>query len=267
MDNSPCIIPFTNAKFGELRTMSIDGEPWFVASDVAKELGYRDAEKMTRRLDDDEKGTRSVGTLGGDQIMTVINEAGLYSAILGSKLDSAKTFKRWVTHEVLPAIRRTGGYMTARRDETPMETVSRALLIAKEAIDRKDAKIASLSDEVRGILPKAAMAESFIECSGTYTVTEAARLLRQVDGTMSRRRLFALLRRDGMVEKRTNQATARAVERGYLVNVCTSYTSPTGERMVHQPYAVVTPKGLGWMSDRYCEPRLQAVLFAAGEVE
>lgn len=89
-----------------------DGQPWFVAADVATILGYRMASDMTRRLDDDEKGTRSVRTPGGDQDMTVISEAGLYSAVLGSKIPEAKAFKRWVTHEVLPAIRRHGVYAT-----------------------------------------------------------------------------------------------------------------------------------------------------------
>ena len=105
---------FDNPEFGTIRAMrGEDGEPWFVASDIAKALGYRDAEKMTRRLDDDEKGTRSVGTPGGEQQMTVITEAGMYSAILGSKVDGAKRFKRWVTHEVLPALRRDGAYVAS----------------------------------------------------------------------------------------------------------------------------------------------------------
>ncbi len=94
------------------------GEPMFVAADVAKALGYGCAKDMTRRLDDDEKGGRSVPTPGGLQTMTCITEPGLYSAVLGSKLPTAKAFKRWVTHDVLPAIRRNGGYMAARPGET-----------------------------------------------------------------------------------------------------------------------------------------------------
>ena len=78
------------------------GEPWFVASDIAKILGYHDAHNMTRRLDPDDKGTRSTSTLGGTQELTTINESGLYTAILGSKVEGAKAFKRWVTSEVLP---------------------------------------------------------------------------------------------------------------------------------------------------------------------
>lgn len=115
---------FTSAEFGSIRVLNgEDGEPWFVASDIAKTLGYRDAEKMTRRLDDDEKGTRSVGTPGGDQQMTVITEAGLYAAILGSKVEGAQRFKRWVTHEVLPSIRKHGGYMAGQEHMDPERMV------------------------------------------------------------------------------------------------------------------------------------------------
>lgn len=109
-----------------------------------------------------------------------------------------------------------------------------------------------LQRENDALYPKALAAESFIECDGTYTVTEAARLLRQADGRMSRRRLFALLRADCLMEQGSKQATAKAVERGYLVNVCTSFTAPDGRRVAREPYALVTPKGLSWMVGRYC---------------
>ena len=90
----------------DIRVMTEDGEPWFIASDVAGILGYRMASDMTRRLDPDEKGTRSVRTPGGIQEVSVINESGLYSAILGSKIEGAKAFRRWVFEEVLPSIRK-----------------------------------------------------------------------------------------------------------------------------------------------------------------
>ena len=100
------IIPFTYDNTN-IRVMTDEqGDPWFVASDIAKILGYRDAYNMTRRLDPDEKGTRSVRTPGGIQEVTAINEPGLYSAILGSEVEGAKAFRRWVTSEVLPSIRK-----------------------------------------------------------------------------------------------------------------------------------------------------------------
>lgn len=103
---------FHSDQFGDVRALSVDGEPWFVAKDVAKALGYGHTPHMTRRLDEDEKGVRSVDTPGGKQQVSVISEAGLYNAILGSKVPGAREFKRWVTHEVIPSIRRHGAYAT-----------------------------------------------------------------------------------------------------------------------------------------------------------
>jgi prophage antirepressor-like protein len=96
-----------------VRTVLIGSEPWFVAADVSRILGYRMASDMTRRLDSEDRGTRSVRTPSGDQEMIVISEPGLYLAVLGSQVDGAKAFKRWITREVLPAIRKTGTYSAA----------------------------------------------------------------------------------------------------------------------------------------------------------
>lgn len=103
------VIPF-RFKNTEVRTLEIDSLIWFVASDVAKSLHYRNADDMTRMLDDDEKGTHNVRTLKGDQEMVVINESGLYHALLKSRKPEAQPFRKWVTAEVLPAIRKTGSY-------------------------------------------------------------------------------------------------------------------------------------------------------------
>ena len=104
---------FTNKEFGTVRTIVKDGEPWFVGKDVAEILGYAKARNaIARHVDDDDKNDAPFqGVLGGTQTVTIINESGLYSLILGSKLPKAKTFKRWVTSEVLPTIRKTGGYV------------------------------------------------------------------------------------------------------------------------------------------------------------
>ncbi len=104
------IIPFQFEKFPVRVVTDDNGDPLFVAADIAKALDYRDAPDMTRNLDDDEKGTQIVRTLGGDQEMTVINESGVYSAIMKSRKPEAKKFKKWVTSEVLPSIRKTGAY-------------------------------------------------------------------------------------------------------------------------------------------------------------
>lgn len=101
---------FQSPEFGEVRTTVIDGEPWFVAADVCRALELSNSRMAISRLDDDEKGVSSTDTLGGKQEMQIVNEPGLYSLVLGSRKPEAKAFKRWITHEVIPAIRKTGSY-------------------------------------------------------------------------------------------------------------------------------------------------------------
>lgn len=165
------------------------GEPLFVASDVAKALGYGCAKDMTRRLDDDEKGGRSVPTPGGNQTMTVITESGLYSAILGSKLPAAREFKRWVTHDVLPAIRRTGAYGSSA--EARME---RLLSDGAALIEAQNARI-------REMEPKAAFAEAVEGSETLHSVGECAKVIGQSGVRIGQKRLFELLRRDGWLMK------------------------------------------------------------------
>ncbi len=105
------LVTFNNPEFGEVRTVDIDGEPWLVGKDVARALGYsnpRDA--LAKHVDDEDKGVSQIATPSGIQEMTIINESGLYSLVLGSRKPEAKAFKRWITHEVIPSIRKTGSY-------------------------------------------------------------------------------------------------------------------------------------------------------------
>lgn len=120
-----------------VRVVELDGEPWFVASDVAKILGYESSYYLTRGLDEDEKGAHIVGTPGGDQEMTIISESGLYSAILRSRVDGAKAFKRWITREVIPAIRKTGSYGAPALPE--LSPGDWARLVLQEETEKKEA--------------------------------------------------------------------------------------------------------------------------------
>lgn len=104
---------FQNDQFGSVRVIEREGEPWFVAADVCRALEINDTHKAVDRLDDDEKGRSSIPTLGGDQELLVVNEPGLYELVMGSRKPEAKAFKRWITHEVLPSIRKHGAYATA----------------------------------------------------------------------------------------------------------------------------------------------------------
>lgn len=137
------------------------GEPWFVAKDVADILGYGKTEAMTRRMDDDEKDATICSTLGGEQKMTVINESGLYNAILGSSKPEAKAFRKWVTSEVLPAIRKDGGYIASRADETPEMIMARALQVAQATIEKHQRQLAEAEKQIEEAKPKVAFVELF----------------------------------------------------------------------------------------------------------
>lgn len=142
---------FKNEEFGEVRTLVVESEPWFVGNDVAKALGYGEGKSLpnaiNNHVDKDDKGVTKMMTPGGNQQVVIINESGMYSLILSSKLPTAKKFKRWVTSEVLPAIRKTGGYMVAQQDETPEQLMARALRVANETLARQNAKMEQVQRE------------------------------------------------------------------------------------------------------------------------
>lgn len=135
-------------EFGELRTVEIDGEPWFVGKDVAAALGYaKERNALDKHVDKDDALKRGVtDSMGRTQQMTIINESGLYSLILSSKLPSAKEFKHWVTSEVLPSIRKNGAYIRNQENMTPAEIVARGLIAAQKIIEEKEKEIAHLNN-------------------------------------------------------------------------------------------------------------------------
>jgi anti-repressor protein len=170
------------------------GEPWFVARDVCAALEIKNMSDALGKLDEDEKGVALTDTLGGTQRMSTVSEPGLYALIMRSRKPEAHAFKRWVTHEVLPSIRKDGGYMVAREDESDEQVMARALLIAQKAITAKDKHIAELE-------PKARFADAVAASDGTCLVGELAKMLRQNGVDVGQNRLFAKLRDDGFLGK------------------------------------------------------------------
>ena len=244
---------FEHADFGRIRVESVDGEPWFVASDIAKALGYGHTPHMTRRLDDDEKGVRSVDTPGGKQSLTVVSEAGLYNAVLGSKIPEAKAFQRWVTHEVLPAIRRTGGYVAARADETPDEIMARALMVAKETMARQKARLEALEGENEALRPKALFADAVAASDGTCLVGEMAKMLRQNGVEVGQNRLFGWLRDNGYLGRsgsNRNVPTQRAMDMGLFRIKETAITHSDGHVTVNRT-PKVTGKGQRYFIEKF----------------
>lgn len=202
---------FNSPEFGQIRTITDNDGIYFVGKDVAQALGYsnqRDA--LARHVDDEDKGVVKRDTPGGVQDVTTITESGLYSLVLSSKLPSAKRFKRWVTSEVLPALRRQGGYMLANANETPEQIMARALKIADEALKRKDALIEEMK-------PKAMFADAVGASDNTCLVGELAKMLRQNGVDIGANRLFKRLRNEGFLGKygsNYNVPTQRSMELG-----------------------------------------------------
>lgn len=155
---------FNNLEFGEIRTVSIDGEPWLVGKDVALALGYENPARAIRsHVDEDDKGVTKLVTPGGSQDVIIINESGLYSLVLSSKLPGAKKFRRWVTSEVLPSIRRSGGYIHGQAEMSPEELMASALIVAKKTIEQQKLRLSVLTVENQVMQPKADYFDALVD--------------------------------------------------------------------------------------------------------
>lgn len=162
---------FENPEFGAIRTIVIDNEPWFVGNDVARALGYKDLYSALRHnVDDEDKRLCPVSSTSGTQETMVISESGLYSLIFGSKLEKAKEFKRWVTSEILPSIRKNGGYIQNQEQMTPEQIVANALIVANKIIAEKEAKIVEMK-------PKAEYFDNLIDSKLLTTFRDTAKEL------------------------------------------------------------------------------------------
>lgn len=206
---------FRNVEFGAIRTMSNEqGEPMFCARDVALALGYKKPENaIVQHVDaDDSLKQGVVDSLGRKQQTTFINESGLYALILSSKLESAKRFKRWVTGEVLPAIRKQGGYLVVRNGETEKDVMTRALELVKTTLAKRDEQIAKLK-------PRAEYADSVLDSINCITTTQLAKELGMTAQELNRRlcemriqywqsgqyMLYAEFARQGFAKSRTRK--------------------------------------------------------------
>ncbi len=230
------------------------GEPWFVAKDVCEALDIR-TDTVRTIVDADEVAETNPNTIGvaGGRNPLIVSEPGLYTLVLKSRKPEAKAFRRWVTHEVLPAIRRTGGYVAAAPDEDPEAIMARALLVARDTMERQRARIDRLSAANDEMAPKAGFFDACMDDGVWMTFTEASRLLHQYDPSMTRTRLFDLATRDGIITV-GHQASRYGIDRGYVRNYQppARYNQRTGELYPPKPYAKITGKGLRWMLKRYC---------------
>lgn len=225
---------FVNEKFGVVRTILIGDEPYFVGKDVAMALGYaKERNAIASHVDEEDKRVAPIqGILGGMQNMTVINESGLYSLIFGSKLDSAKEFKRWVTSEVLPSIRKHGIYASEDTIEDMLSNPDTMIKVLQELKEERNQR-KLLEKENASLLPDAELARAAMKYKGLYTLKEVADLIES-----GRTELCTLLRIGKVLSKQTgyNLPLNKYIKQGYFkVKIKNSYGTPV---------TVVTAKGL-----------------------
>lgn len=233
---------FTNDMFGQIRTTVINGEPYFVGKDIAAILGYSNTkDAIQRHVDSDDKLRSQITTPSGTQNMIAINESGLYSLIFGSKLPSAKQFKRWVTSEVLPQIRKTGGFIPLSSSDDDITIMAKAHQILERTLQEKDKIIENKSKALMIAQPKADKYDKLISAEGYMSFNVVAKQL----GT-GRNRLMKLLRDKGILfrDGLSNIAYQTYCERGYFV---VKYS--TGRNGFACGVTKVTAKGLAFLYD------------------
>lgn len=201
---------FNNEEFGEIRTVTIDNEPWFVGKDVAEALGYAEPRSaVSKKVEECDRGVAEMETPSGKQKMTTINESGLYALIFGSKLESAKRFKHWVTSEVLPSIRKTGGY--DMKQPQGKELLALAVLEAQKTIKEQTAQIEEMK-------PHAILGQAITTANTSILVGDLAKILRQNGVDIGAQRLFGWMRENGYLIKRKgsdwNLPTQKSMDMG-----------------------------------------------------
>lgn len=232
----------------EVRSLLLNDEPWFVGKDIAEILGYTATEKAIRtHIDGDDKGVTEMDTPGGKQKVVIINESGLYSLVLSSKLPSAKKFKRWVTSEVLPALRKTGQYQV--KELSGSELMARALIEAQNVLAAKDKQIEEMK-------PKVVFADAVATSHTSILVGELAKILKQNGIDMGQKRLFAWLREKGYLIKRQgtdyNMPTQKAMDLGLFEIKEGSYVNGSGVNITTKT-PKVTGKGQQYFINKFLQ--------------
>ena len=222
---------FTNEEFGEIRTSLVNSEPMFCLSDICKSLGLSQPSKVKERLN--EKGVRTIPTLtsGGEQNLLYINEPNLYKAIFQSRKESAERFTEWVTSEVLPSIRKNGGYIAGQETLSDDELLSKALLVAHNKIAERDKIIEQKQARIEQMKPKAIFADAVSTSRTSILIGDLAKLICQNGYQIGQKRLFEWLRNNGYLCKSgssRNMPMQRYVEQGLFEVKESNVQNPDG---------------------------------------
>lgn len=236
---------FENAEFGEIRTVAVDGTPWFVATDICKALELSNPTVAVQRLEDDERAKLNLGHPMYET--NCVNEYGLYSLILASRKKEAKEFKRWITHEVLPSIRKSGGYIAGQESMSDAELMAKALLVAQKQIEERNAQIERMK-------PKEIFCDAVSASKTSILVGDLAKLICQNGVSIGQKRLFAWLRDNGYLIKRNgadwNMPTQRSMEMGLCEIKESNVQNPDGSIRVTKTVKI-TGKGQVYFINKF----------------
>ena len=244
---------FENPEFGRVRTTIICGDPWFVAADVCRALDLGNPTRALDRLDNDERTLISIKGASNGKPVNGVNEPGLYSLVLGSRKPEAKKFKRWITHDVIPAIRKTGGYHVP---QSPEEQMAQGLLAAQKLLAEKDKRI----EEMR---PKEIFADAVSVSKTDILIGDLAKLIKQNGHDIGQKRLFAWLREKGYLIKRKgldwNMPTQKAMEMKLFRVKETVVTHSDGHTTVNKT-PKVTGKGQIYFVNKFLRDKAATVV-------
>lgn len=259
---------FKNEQFGQIRVVERDGEPWFVAVDICGALDIANSRDALTRIDEDEKGVALTDTLGGAQEVAVVNEPGLYSLVLGSRKSEARAFKRWITHDVIPAIRKTGMYTTPATVEAMLANPDTMIQVLQAFKDEREQRLA-LETRVVADAPKVAFADAVETSTDSCLVGQLAKIIRQNGYEIGANRLFEYLRKEGYLCRagsNRNMPTQRSMEAGWFEVKESVLENPDGSiRVVRTPK--VTGKGQIYFVNKFLHPEAVRSESASGTRE
>lgn len=253
-----------------LRTLTDEaGEPWFVLKDCMSILDLGNPTETVKMFDDDEFSTTEViDSIGRRQQAYIISEPGLYRLVMRSRKPEAKEFQRWVTHKVLPQIRKTGGYIPTSESDSDEDIMARAVLVAQKTIKQKNQQIASQQSRIDELQPKASAWDNFVDIDDALSVRDSAKLLSNLGRTVGQTELFEWLDRHDWIFRENKHWSARQsrINAGHLMMVPPKShgTHKDGTPFAFPPTVKVTRKGLALIARRFGEETLQLEYPKAG---
>lgn len=249
---------FRKDEFGAVRAVTLEGEPWFVAADVCRALGLGNSSDVIKRLDEDERTLVSIEGASNGLPVNAVNEPGLYALILGSRKPEAKAFKRWITHEVIPEIHKTGGYIAGQEMMDDDQLLANALMVAQRKIDERNKQLEAANEKIKADAPKVLFAETVEKAETCISIGTLAKILNQAGLDIGERRLFERLRNDKWLNSKGrnwNVPSQKSMDMGLMRVHESTISRSSGIQINKTP--LITGKGQRFFLDLYAPKATQ----------